>query len=121
MSVELEDVRFHAYHGVFQNERKIGNDFTINLRLSYSTILSAISDELNDTISYADLYNICRNEMKIPSALLEDVAARIAHRIVSIYTNWHELEIRIRKDGTPVAGMAGAAAVGLKVSNPIIR
>lgn len=121
MSVELEDVRFHAHHGVFPNERKIGNSFTLNVIFSYGTTLEKISDNLNDTVSYAELYEICRSEMMIPSALLEDVAARIARKVVGLSPTWRELEIRIRKDAPPIAGIDGAASVKLKISNPINR
>ena len=55
--ISLEDCRFHAFHGVLPQERRVGNDFSVSAVVCY-TPADILSDNLDSTISYADLYEI---------------------------------------------------------------
>ena len=76
-SVKLERMRFYAYHGVMEQERKVGNDFEVTLEVWYPFEKALESDNLDDTLNYATLYAIVEREMAQPSQLLERVAGRI--------------------------------------------
>ena len=78
----LRNVRFHAFHGVMPQERKVGADFLVNLRVGYPLEQAMQSDEVSDTLNYAALYEVVKTEMMQPSNLLEHVAGRIADAIV---------------------------------------
>ena len=75
--VILKDVRFHAFHGVMPQETKVGADFLVNLRIGYPLEKAMESDEVGDTLNYAEVYDLMKQEMKQPSKLLENVAGRI--------------------------------------------
>lgn len=110
--VALHDLRFHACHGVLPQERKIGADFTLNLRLQISdTHPAMLYDRLEGTVSYADVYEIARREMSIPSALLEHAAARIAQALFDNFPKILSLVIDLRKDNPPI----GADCAGCSV------
>ena len=66
-SIFIDEVRFHAFHGVMPQERTVGADFTVSLRVGYDFIKATESDGLSDTISYADLFDVLKREMFIPS------------------------------------------------------
>ena len=51
----LENVRFYSYHGVAPQETAIGNEFIINLRLKTDFGKATETDEVEDTVSYADI------------------------------------------------------------------
>ena len=51
--IELEKMRFYAYHGVMPQETKVGNDFVVDLILTAPLEQAVKSDELDDTINYA--------------------------------------------------------------------
>ena len=76
-SVKLERLRFYAYHGVMEQERKVGNDFEVTIEVWYPFEKALESDNLEDTLNYATLYAIVEREMAEPSKLLERVAGRI--------------------------------------------
>lgn len=76
-SVKLERLRFYAYHGVMEQERKVGNDFEVTIEVWYPFENALESDNLEDTLNYATLYAIVEREMAEPSKLLERVAGRI--------------------------------------------
>ena len=79
--VFLKDVRFHAFHGVMPQERKVGADFLVNLRIGYPIERAMETDEVGDTLNYAEVYALVAEEMKQPSKLLEHVAERIVRSI----------------------------------------
>lgn len=129
--IRLENARFYAFHGVSDQERKVGNDFEVNvsLRVKYSDVIA--DDRIGATVSYADIYEIVRSAMEKPRLLLETVAVSIAtaiserYRIISsdiICCPDEYLEkpivtggvISIKKLSPPIPGFTGSASVSLK-------
>ena len=80
--IELEKMRFYAYHGVMPQETKVGNDFVVDLILTAPLEQAVKSDELDDTINYAAVYAVVKEQMDIPSKLIErpSEVMSIAHR-----------------------------------------
>ena len=107
ITIALEGVKFHAFHGVFEQERKVGAEFEVNLEVSMR------SDRLVGTVSYADLYAVCRSEMEKPSALIEHVALRIADSVRALSADIIHGRIRLRKLHPPIAAFDGSASVTL--------
>ena len=68
--IYLRNVRFHAYHGVLEQENTVGNDYLINLSLEYDFTRAMQTDELSGTINYAEVYELLKREMAKPSKLL---------------------------------------------------
>ena len=75
--IELKEIKIHAYHGVDKQERVVGNDYLVRVQVKFDISKAAISDSVEDTINYAELYDLVKYEMGIPSNLLENVAFRI--------------------------------------------
>lgn len=111
--IALTDVRIHAFHGVMDQERKVGNEFKVNMRVEIPYSPSIKNDNIDDTVSYADLYNIVREEMAIPRSLLETVADSIAERIVDKWPQIQSGQITICKSTPPISTMTGEAEVTL--------
>ena len=44
--IVLQDLRFHAYHGVLPQERLTGNDYVVNLRIGYDICDAMLSDDV---------------------------------------------------------------------------
>ena len=79
--IKVENIRVFAFHGCLKEETKIGSDYRVDLKVKADLQNSAITDKLNDTVDYVFLNRIIKEEMAIPSALLETVAQRILNRI----------------------------------------
>ncbi len=86
-SISLNKMQFFAYHGVAEQERIVGNTFEVTLTIDCDITKAVESDDLNDTINYAEIYDCVKQEMDIPSKLLEHVAGRI---IKSLKANFGE-------------------------------
>jgi dihydroneopterin aldolase len=111
MYIELKEMVFYAYHGVMDQERKVGNTYTVNLKLYADFIQALKTDRLEDTLDYAAVYAVVKAEMDIPSNLLEHVAGRIINRLTETFPTVSCIEIRLAKQNPPIDGEMKEAAV----------
>lgn len=109
--IYLRDVRFHAFHGVMPQEKTVGADFTVNIRIGFDVSRAMSTDDVADTVSYADIYDILRREMDIPSRLIEHVAGRIAASVGATYPDVSSIMVSITKDNPPMGADCGGAGV----------
>mgnify|MGYP000865803069 CR=1 FL=1 len=112
----LKDVSFYAYHGVAPQETKIGNEFVINLKLKTDISRAAETDEVADTVSYADVHAALKEEMAIPSKLLEHVCGRICRRLLKEFPAIEEIEMSLAKRNPPMGADIETAGIELQVS-----
>ena len=109
----LKDTRFRARHGVMPQERTVGADFTVSLRVGYDTSRAIETDNVDYTLNYATLYSIVEREMQQPSALLEHVAGRIAKAIESTFSNVTSIDLTLTKLNPPMGADTNGAGVEL--------
>ncbi len=113
-SIHLHQVKLFAHHGVLPQERATGAYFYISLRAKTDFSRSVQTDELTGTVSYADLFDIVREEMNIPSALLEHVAGRILNRIFNRFETVTALQLSITKENPPMGADCQGAGIEIK-------
>lgn len=111
----LKDLRFYAYHGVGAQETQVGNEFVLDLRLRMDWTCAIRSDDVNDTLSYAEVYEAVKDEMARPSRLLEHVAGRIARRLFQDFSSLEEIELRLVKRNPSMGADIEGAGVELRV------
>lgn len=102
--IELEEMRFWAYHGCLESERKNGNLFLVDFHGELDIRQAAESDSLDDTVNYGEIYNLAKREMDIPSDLLEHVAGRIIRAIAERFPEFVRFSVRVSKRKPPVGG-----------------
>lgn len=113
----LEHLRFHAYHGVFQQERMVGNDYDVNLRLGYPLATAMQSDRVEDTLNYATVFQLVKEEMEKPSSLLENVAQRIVMVLTKTFCQIGSIDLKITKINPPMGADCKGAGVEIHVIN----
>ncbi|MDR2806416.1 MAG: dihydroneopterin aldolase [Dysgonamonadaceae bacterium] len=109
--IELKQMIFYAFHGVNAQERKVGNTYTVDLKFEWDIRKAAETDLLADTINYATVYALVREEMAIPSHLIEHVAGRIIRRLRQDFPGIETIELRLAKQNPPFGGDIREAAV----------
>ena len=112
--IELENIRFTAYHGVMPQEKIVGNSYEVNLLIKGDFIEASQTDNLEKTINYAELYEIIKAEMMIPSELIEHVAGRIINSIKANYPELDEIRVKVSKLNPPISGEVEKASVILQ-------
>ena len=110
----LDQLKFYAFHGVGPQETLVGNEFTVDLRLKVDISRAAQTDEVNDTVSYADVFEAVKAEMNIPSKLLEHVAGRIVKRLFQDFKTIESIELKLAKRNPPMGADLLSAGVELQ-------
>lgn len=102
MYIHLNGLKIYAFHGVLPQENKVGAEFTLNLRLKTDFSRASQTDDLNYTLNYAEVFQAVKEEMKIPSQLLEHVVQRIAERLFRDFSTLTEVKIALFKQNPPM-------------------
>ncbi len=111
-------MRFFARHGVAPQENLVGNEFILNLRLKTDISRAVETDDVSHTVSYADVYQSVKDEMEIPSHLLEHVGGRIAGRLFHDFPSIEGVELSLMKRNPPMGADIEAAGVELCIRRP---
>lgn len=100
--VELRGLKVWGFHGVFEHERAEGQDFLVDVVLYFDTGPAARSDDLADTVNYAD---VARHVTSIvggePVNLIETVAARVADACLAD-ARVDSVEVSVHKPHAPI-------------------
>jgi 7,8-dihydroneopterin aldolase/epimerase/oxygenase len=110
LTISLNNVRFRAYHGMMPEERQKGNDFVVNMQVIYEPD-SGVITSLDDTIDYADLFDIINITMQKPVDLLETLVQTIAHQVHEEFPQIKKINVSVEKLNPPIDKFTGSAAV----------
>jgi dihydroneopterin aldolase len=113
ITISLHNVRFRAYHGLYPEERQKGNDFVVNMQVSYEPAAGTITS-LEDTIDYAALFEIINVQMQKPVDLLETLVQQIAIVTHQAFPQLKEISVSVEKLNPPIDKFTGTAAVTYK-------
>lgn len=111
--ISLEGLEFHAYHGVYPHERDSGNWFEVDISVEADFTSGAETDELAGTVNYETLFEIVKDEMEVPSKLLETVAEKIVSRVLEELTSVENVELKISKLNPPIGGKCRKASISI--------
>ncbi|MCL2414535.1 MAG: dihydroneopterin aldolase [Bacteroidales bacterium] len=112
--ISLNNMQFFAHHGCFEEERIVGTQFSVSLSFDVDTAKAEQSDNLSDTVSYLEVYQLVKTEMRVPSNLLEHVARRILDAISQAFPKISNLEIEIKKLNPPLGGEIENAGITIR-------
>jgi dihydroneopterin aldolase len=101
----LEGMIFYGMHGVDPAEKSLGQRFIVDVWLTRDLRRPGRTDDVNDTINYADVYRFAKNVLEGPSKdLLEALAEDLARRIAEYWPDIEEIRVRVRKPEVPIKG-----------------
>lgn len=118
-SIFIDGLHLYAFHGVMELERNVGGEFTVSLRVHYNIEKAMETDSVDDTLNYAELCEVVRQQMAQPSALLEHVAGRIAKAVFQRFPQASALQLRLVKQNPPMGADCEGAGVELEVENDV--
>lgn len=115
-TIRLRQMEFYAQHGVLPQERVVGGryvvDVALEVRLDEATLLH---DCLEGTVNYAEVYEVVREEMDVPSKLLEHVAARILKALMKNFSLVERATVNVCKVNPPMGAVCQGASVELTI------
>jgi dihydroneopterin aldolase len=108
--VSIDDIRLFAFHGLYPEERILGNWYTLDV-LVESESQPNFSDDIANTIDYSQIYAICKQVMANPVDLLETVAETIAQQIRVELREEVAVLVQISKENPPMGLSSGRSTV----------
>ena len=109
-------MEFYASHGHFEEEQKIGTWFSLDLIMDVDTSKAELSDELEDTVDYSAVYQVVKEQMMIPSKLLENVGRRILNTIKERFPEVKDAQLKVRKMNPPLGGKMAFVSLEFKMN-----
>ncbi len=99
----LKDIKLYGYHGVYPEERQIGQNFYIDVEIFADLEQAGITDDITDTVDYSKIYDIIKgvNENN-KFRLIESFAHNISREILSAYEEIKEITVQVRKPEAPI-------------------
>ena len=108
--VAIEGAEFYAYHGFYDEEQKAGNIFIVDAEVIFVSADMG-SDDLNLTVNYEQLYNICKEEMKITHRLIETVAFNILNQMKKHFPEITGARVKIQKIAPQLGGKVDKSVI----------
>ena len=116
--ITLTGLRASAFHGVFENERRDGQVFVLDVTVSLDFAAAAASDDLGLTIHYGELAEeIVGAVERDPVDLIETVAERIA-QVVLAHRAAQLVTVTVHKPSAPITVPFDDVAVTITRSRP---
>lgn len=110
----FENLKIYAYHGVLPEENSIGTYYILNIELEADLWKAVGTDDLHDTINYAEVNDLIHQEMKIPSKLMEHAAGRISKKIKLAFPQVSWIKVKMTKTNPPMQGEMDGISVEIE-------
>ena len=99
----MTGIKAFGYHGVLPHEATEGQEFIVDLLITLDLRAVSLSDDLQETINYADLAQIAHDNIVGERVqLIERLAGRIAQEISSAYSQITSVSVTVHKPHAPV-------------------
>jgi len=109
--VALEGMEFYAHHGVSPEEQKVGGNYTVNVYVGTFFENAMLQDQLELTIDYGVIHEVCKAVMAEPVKLIEHVAGKIIEGIKGKFDTIYALKVEVCKLHPPLNGQVQMAKV----------
>ena len=114
LKIELSNLQFHSFHGVFEEESKTGGDYEVDVVVYLSTHSFPLL-HMDETIDYTMLYELIKRHMEKPTKLLETIATETAQEILHDYSKVDEVVVNIKKLNAPIPFFNGKVSAKCSV------
>ncbi len=109
----LKGMRFYGRHGCLSAELELGQWFVVDLEMSIDLSKAAASDDLNDTLSYAEVYQQIKAVVEGPSFALIEALAQAVIKACFTFRQIEAVKVLLKKPQAPLGGPLDYAAVEL--------
>ena len=110
VKVQLQNLFFKAFHGIHEEEKILGNDYSVEASIDFHE-KDEVIQHIDETIDYTLIYQVIQKRMSIPTPLLETVVMHIGNDIHHQFPDLKSITISIKKMYLPVEGLQGLAEV----------
>ncbi|GHC26084.1 dihydroneopterin aldolase [Leuconostoc lactis] len=104
--IHLPNMRFYTYNGVFDEEKKLGQQIAVDVTAHYPIETAVKDDDLSTTISYVDVYQ--RVEAIVTTSqfnLMESLANALLVALLTQFPQVDKIDVAVHKDYIPLPGI----------------
>ena len=102
-TIELKDLAFYAYHGVLEDEAKLGQRFKVDVNLRLVDGLEFAADDPECTVNYVDVYEVVKMSFVGKRYnLIESVAEAISVAVLDRFEKVADVTVKVKKPAVPV-------------------
>ena len=113
----IDNLEVFANHGLFEEENKLGQKFIFDIECELNYKKAMFSDEMTDSISYADIAEVVvKTATTNTFNLLERLAGEILKNIFSDFSQIENIKLKINKPGAPIKYHFEKCGVEVKTS-----
>ncbi|WP_214830033.1 dihydroneopterin aldolase [Exiguobacterium algae] len=110
--IYVNGMRFYGYHGVFEEENRLGQRFNIDLVCEMDLAPAGQTDNLDYGVSYAGLYQLTEEIVTgEPVNLLETLGERIASAVLAHSELIQSVTVKVIKPDPPIPGHYDSVAI----------
>ncbi len=108
-TIHLSNLKFFSFHGLYEEEKILGGEFIVDATVNFNVTGSIASIE--QTIDYSKIYDVIKQRMAVPTALLETVAQDLADIVYAGDNRITSINICITKVNPPISNFRGNVGV----------
>ena len=110
--IRIEKAVFYGYHGVYPEEKKLGQKFIVNIELAGDFQEAAREDNLDKAVDYVGVYQTAKKIIEEEKFnLLEALALMLCEEILKKFKNVNTVTISIKKPGVSLPGILSGTSV----------
>jgi dihydroneopterin aldolase len=107
----IQGIQFHGFHGVREEERKLGQRFLVDVELRLDLTEAGRRDDLAASVDYGQVHAmVVEAGTREQFNLIEGLAARIAGVILERFPV-QQVTVRCTKPSPPIPGVVGSVSV----------
>ncbi len=110
-TIEVNGIKLYANHGCLPEETSIGGHYIVDVIIKTDFTSAAYSDNLEETVDYVTVNKIVKEEMAIPSKLIEHVGQRIIDRTKKEVKQISAIKVKVTKLCPPINGDVDNVAI----------
>lgn len=99
----IQELKIHAYVGVYDFEQEKGNDFSVDISYDAPYEKAAQSDELADSLNYAEICGLVERVFTHKCKLLEQMGTLLVSSLKENFPQMQNLTVIITKLNPPVS------------------
>lgn len=108
----MKKLQFYGYHGLFPEENKLGQRFTVDIELHVELKKAGVRDKMEDSIHYGQAFDVIQTIVEGKAKnLVEAVAEEIASKLLAEFDLLQACLVKVIKPDPPIPGHYESVAV----------
>ncbi len=99
----IKDLEIYGHHGVLKEENVLGQKFLVSMSLGLSLHKAGVSDDIHDSIDYAQVSHLVKEEMeKTTYQLIEALAEHLCEAVLMAFSEVESITMELKKPWAPI-------------------